>query len=273
MYRVQTLETGFFLADGGAMFGAIPKRAWSRKYPVNEHNLCKLAMRCVLVQGNNRNILIDTGIRTESIKDFSYYGFSDVQQIDLLLAQQGITPEDITDVILTHFHFDHCGASTTQLHSGEWVPRFSNAQYWCSRKQWITANNPCELEQGSFSKEDFVPLYEHGCITLLEEDYKIDSHFSIKLFDGHTPGQLACYIDGEDELFLVPGDVVPTAVNIPLRWVSAYDIHAQASVNAKKELLTDAVRENRTLIFFHDAYTAACKVVCTAENTFLPKIT
>lgn len=270
MYKLTTLETGFFLADGGAMFGAIPKRAWSRKYPSDENNLCRLAMRCVLAESENKKVLIDTGIRYESVKDFSYYGFTQVRQIDDALENIGVSVSDITDVVLTHFHFDHCGAATVQDEKGEWYPRFLNARYWCSRRQWQEANNPGILELGSYVKEDFIPLYHSGQITLLDEACSLDNFFRFKIFDGHTPGQLACYIDGKEQNYIVPGDVVPTSCNIPLRWVSAYDVHAQASVEAKMELLDDAVAENRKLIFFHDAYTVSAEVI-RAGDTFMAK--
>lgn len=272
MYKLKTIETGFFLADGGAMFGAVPKRAWSKKYPADENNLCRLAMRCVLAVSDARKILIDTGIKYENIKKFSYYGFNQVKQIDDCLAELGLKVEDITDVVLTHFHFDHCGASTRQNVRGNWVPMFPKAQYWCSRTQWNVAHNPGVLEMDSFFKEDFDPMYDLGQITLINEDSAIDSYFRMKIFDGHTPGQVACYIDGEDGNYLVPGDVVPTAANVPLRWVSAYDIHAEASVEAKIRLLEDAVQEDRELIFFHDAYTRSAKVSKTGDMFMVKKI-
>lgn len=272
MYKIKTLETGYFLADGGAMFGAVPKRAWSRKYPADENNLCRLAMRCVLAVSDTRKIIIDTGIKYENIKKFSYYGFTEVRQIDDCLLEEGIKPEDITDVVLTHFHFDHCGASTRKNEKGAWTLMFPNAQYWCSRQQWDVAHHPGILEADSFFREDFDPMYDAGQITLINDKISLDAHFRLKIFDGHTPGQVACYIDGEDKNYLVPGDVVPTSANVPLRWVSAYDIHAEASVLSKQELLQDAVTEDRELIFFHDAYTKAAKVAKTGDVFTLKKI-
>lgn len=271
MYKIKTLETGYFFADGGSMFGAVPKRAWSRKYPCDENNLCRLAMRCVLAVSDNRKILIDTGIKYENIKKFSYYGFHEVKQIDDCLAEEGFTVDDITDVVLTHFHFDHCGASTRKDENGKWIPMFPNAQYWASRKQWKVAHNPGMLELDSFFKEDFEPMYDAGQITLIEDAYSLDSHFRMKLFDGHTSGQVACYVDGKDENYLVPGDVIPTASNVSLRWVSAYDIHAEASVLSKMEMLNDAVLEERELIFFHDAYTKSACVVKSGDNFMVRK--
>lgn len=265
MYKVIPIDTGYFWADGGAMFGAIPKRAWSRKYPADENNLCKLSMRCVLAVSETKKILIDTGIKYENIKKFSYYGFHQVKQIDDCLADLGIAVEDITDVVLTHFHFDHCGASTRKNQKGEWTPMFPNAQYWCSRTQWDVAHDPGVLEMDSFFKEDFDPMYDAGQITLINQEYSIDKHFKLACFDGHTPGQVACFIDSEEGGFLVPGDIVPTAVNIPLRWVSAYDINAEASVLSKMKLLQMAVDEDRTLVFFHDAYTESARVVKTGD--------
>lgn len=272
MYKLKTLETGFFLADGGAMFGAVPKRAWSKKYPADENNLCRLSMRCVLAISDTRKVVIDTGIKHENIKKFSYYGFHDVKQIDECIAEFGLKVEDITDVVLTHFHFDHCGASTRQGQNGQWKPMFPNAQYWASRKQWDVAHNPGPLEMDSFFKEDFEPMYDAGQITLINDSYAIDSDFRLKIFDGHTPGQVACYIDGENSNYLVPGDVIPTAVNVPLRWVSAYDINAEASVKSKMEMLEDAVREDRELIFFHDVYTKSAKVAKSGDMFMVKKI-
>lgn len=261
MYKVITLETGFFLADGGAMFGAIPKRAWSKKYSSDENNLCRLAMRSVLAISENRKIIVDTGIRHESIQKFSYYGFTDVKQVDECIAEQGLLPEDVTDVVLTHLHFDHCGASTKKNEKGEWNPMFPNARYWISEKQWNTAAHPDVLEEDAFQKADFEPLLAANKVNLIVENTKIDDAFMLKLFDGHTAGQIACYIDGEDEKFLIPGDVVPTSVHISLAWISAYDVNAQVAVHSKIDLLDDAVAENRELIFYHDAYKKMAKVV------------
>ncbi len=254
-----TLETGYFLADGGAMFGAIPKRAWSRKYPCDENNLCRLAMRCVLAVSDSRKILIDTGIKVENIERFCYYNFQEIKQIDDCIAELGYNMEDITDVVLTHFHFDHCGASTRKNEHEEWIPMFPRATYWASLSQWENAQHPNGLEADSFLLEDFIPL--KGCITLIENDTTIDSHFRMKLFDGHTHGQIVCYIDGDDGNYLVPSDVIPTSQHISAAWISAYDIHAEASWKSKMEILEDAVKENRELIFYHDCYIQSAKVV------------
>ncbi len=260
MYRIKTIETGFFLADGGAMFGAVPKRAWSKKYP-SQDNLCRLAMRCVLAEGNGRKVLIDTGIGAEDATEFAYYRFSDVKRVDVCLREEGIHPEDITDVILTHLHFDHCGASTGNTAEGQWVATFPKARYWCSSRQWQVATNPGFLEADSFLPRHFLPLWQCGQLQLLDGEMALDEYFKIKIYDGHTAGQLVCHIDGVGRNYLVPGDVIPTACHVSLGWISAYDVNAEASVEAKLQVLCDAVNEQRRLIFFHDAYTPQADVV------------
>lgn len=269
MYKLITLETGFFLADGGAMFGAIPKRAWSRKYPADENNLCRLAMRCVFATSNTRKILVDTGIKVENAREFSYYDFSELKTIETCLAEIGVNPEDITDVVLTHLHFDHCGAVTRKNEKGELIPTFPYARYWCSRGQWETACHPSVLEVDSFSPADFLPLLNSGKLHLIAENTEIDSNFRLRIFDGHTKGQLACYIDGMDGGYLIPGDVIPTAAHISLCWLSAYDMHAEDAVCSKREMLEDSVEDDRKLIFYHDAFRESAKVVKNGDLYFI----
>ena len=271
MYKLKTLETGFFRVDGGAMFGAIPKKAWSKKYPCDDSNLCRLSLRCVLAISSNRKILIDTGIRYEDIQTYSYYGFTEVKQIDDCLQEIGLRTDEITDVVLTHLHFDHCAASVRKDEKGECLPMFPQAQYWCSRAQWKAACHPNLLEADSFCQEEMAALMAAGKLTLIDEGLALDEHFYVKIFDGHTDGQLACYINGEKGNYLIPSDVIPTVANVPLTWLSAYDIHAAASVQSKMELLKEAIAADRELIFYHDAYRPSAKVVKSGEFLYTVK--
>lgn len=261
MYKIEIIDSGYIMADGGAMFGAIPKRAWSRKYPSDDQNLCPLVMRCALVTSNDKKILIDTGIGNKHLDKASYYQPHSLIDIEEAIRKSGYTSDEITDVILTHLHFDHCGHATRKDEYGNTVPTFKNAKYWLSQKQWENSQNPNLLEEDSIFAENIMPIFEAGLLALVKEDIQIYEGFSLKLFDGHSAGQLVAYIETEnDGTYTFPGDLIPTSAHVPLEWISAYDICALTSANEKLRFLTEAEDENYTLIYCHDSTHATSKV-------------
>lgn len=261
MYKIEIIDSGYIMADGGAMFGAIPKRAWSRKYPSNDDNLCSLVMRCALVTSNDRKILIDTGIGNKHPDKTSYYQPHSLISIEGAILDRGYRPDEITDVVLTHLHFDHCGHATRKDENGSIVPTFKNARYWLSLKQWENLKNPNLLEEDSIFAENIMPVYEAGLLNLVKEDMQIGEGFSLRLFDGHSAGQLVAYIETENEgTHTFPGDLIPTSAHVPLEWISAYDICALTSAKEKQRFLTEAEKENYTLIYCHDSAHATSKV-------------
>lgn len=258
MIKFHIIESGYFMADGGAMFGPIPKMYWERKYPCDENNLCVMAMRCLFVETKNRRILIDTGVGNKH--ELKFYQPHNLKDIVEEIKKIGYEPSEITDVVLTHLHFDHCGYATCFDKDGKTGPTFLNATYWLSKAQWENYRNPHLYEKDSFFTENIEPVFESNQLTLLEEDTNLFEGFTLKLYDGHTPGQIAVLIDTDNEKIVYPGDVVPTSAHVSLGWLSAYDNNAALAMEEKKRLLDKVVKEERTAIFYHDAQIVSAKV-------------
>lgn len=260
MFEIKIIETGYIMADGGAMFGAIPKRAWQRVYPGNDQNLCPLTMRCVLAISDKRKILIDTGMGNKHLKKVAYYQPHSLTDIVDNLNELGYKKTDITDVVLTHLHFDHCGYATYENENKEIAPTFPNANYWLSQKQWNNYNHPNRLEKDSLFAENIQPIYEAGLLHFIESDMQLCEGFELRLFDGHSIGQLVPYIKGDTYTYTFPGDLIPTSAHISLEWISAYDICALTSLTEKERFLTEAEKMDYILIYCHDAKTQMSKV-------------
>lgn len=255
--KVDTIDTGFFYADGGAMFGAIPKTAWSRRYPSNEHNCCVLAMRSVLITTDcGRIILIDTGAGAKHLKQLSYYNFFNLTDLGKELEKRGIRREQVTDVVLTHLHFDHCGYTTDEAGNIS----FPNATHWVSRSQWENFLHPNALEKDSYFREDLQPVADHSLLHLIDQDTELCPTVRLRLFDGHTPGQIAPYMDWDGQTFIFAGDVIPLAASLSAEWISAYDTYPVISYNEKVRMLEEAARDEQIILFCHDAYTLYSKV-------------
>jgi glyoxylase-like metal-dependent hydrolase (beta-lactamase superfamily II) len=255
--KLELLETGYFYADGGAMFGAVPKAAWRRRYPVNEQNGCVLAMRSLLVTtGDGRIVLIDNGAGNKHLKQFSYYKFFDLVDLNEALAGRGISPGQITDVVLTHLHFDHCGYTTYKDEgSGELRLSFPEATHWVSRKQWENCLQPNPLEKDSLLIENIRPVNDAGKLLLTDEDTCLCPGINLRLYDGHTPGQLVPYIQTAGRTVVFAGDVIPLAASVSPEWISAYDTFPVTSYYEKVRLLEEAAEEKQAVIYCHDAYT------------------
>ncbi|MDR0823495.1 MAG: MBL fold metallo-hydrolase [Prevotella sp.] len=266
MFELKIIESGYIMADGGAMFGAIPKRAWKRKYTSDEQNRCLLAMRCVLAVSEDNRILIDTGMGDKHTDRVSYYKPHSLVNITDKIKEYGYEATNITDVVLTHLHFDHCGYATRKDEHGNIVPSFPNARYWLSRKQWDNYLNPNRLEADSIFADNIQPIYDAGQLRLVETDIKLYEHFHLRLFDGHSAGQLAAYIETGTGIYAFPGDLIPTCSHVPLEWISAYDVCALTSLQEKVRFLSEAEKEGYTLIYCHDATTQMSKVKRLNDN-------
>ena len=266
MYTITPIVSGYIMADGGAMFGAVPKRAWMRKYECDENNLCRLAMRCLLVESEDRKILVDLGMGDKYVDQMSPYEPSNLVDIASVLFLRGIGKEDITDVILTHLHFDHCGYATSYDNEGKPEPTFPNANYWLSRKQWINLLNINPLESDSIFEDDIYPISDAGQLCLIDQPVELFPDFYVDIYDGHTAGQLVPIIHTKDGIIAFPGDLVPTAAHVSLEWLSAYDVCAITSYREKQRFLDKAVKENYTLIYCHDTYTERSYVKRVNDN-------
>ncbi|MEG2068087.1 MAG: MBL fold metallo-hydrolase [Tannerellaceae bacterium] len=255
--RLELIDTGYFYADGGAMFGAIPKTAWQRRYPCNEQNGCVLAMRSALIHTDcGRVVLIDNGAGSKQLKQLSYYHFFDPTDLNAALLKRDTKPEEITDIVLTHLHFDHCGYTTqAEETEGLIVPTFPNATCWVSSAQWQNALHPHPLEQGSYFPENMQAVEEAGLLRLIEADTRLCPNLQLRLYDGHTPGQIAVYIETPERTYVFAGDVLPLAASVSPEWISAYDTYPLTSYYEKIRMMEEAALERQALIYCHDAYT------------------
>lgn len=261
-YRIKIIENGLFALDGGAMFGIIPKPLWERTNSPDEKNRITLAARSLLLDSGSRKILIDTGMGDKwDEKGKSIYRYEFKENIlfeSLKLA--GYTPEDITDVLLTHLHFDHCGGSTL-LRDGKLQPAFPNAKYHVQKNNYNWGIDPSERDRGSYLQENFQLLMEEGVLLLREaDDEQFDDEIQLPTFHGHTFfQQLPLISDGNTTLFFC-GDLFPTSSHVPLPYIMGYDLQPVQTLMEKKHILHRAVKEDWHLIFQHDPVMIAGKI-------------
>ena len=269
-YTLHEVETGYIGLDGGAMFGVIPKPMWEKTNPSDELNRITLDTRCLLLDGGGRKILIDTGIGEgweDKFKQIYRLEYKNVLAESLKKA--GVSFDDITDVILTHLHFDHTGGST-KLENGKWVPAFPNAQYHIQKKHFDWAINPSERDRASFIQNRFMPLIENGVLNLIDGDNQFDDEIEFMIINGHTYGQQMVKISDPGSTLLYCGDLMPFSSHIPLPYIMGYDLQPVVTLNEKKSVLPRAVAENWILYFEHDPYFAAATVAKT-DKGFIAK--
>jgi glyoxylase-like metal-dependent hydrolase (beta-lactamase superfamily II) len=273
--KIELIDTGYFYADGGAMFGAVPKAAWQRRYPCNENNGCVLAMRSALISdGEGKFILIDNGAGNKHLRQLSYYKFFGLTDLKEELLRRQVRPEQITDVVLTHLHFDHCGYTTQkdEPEDGNEAGRslrlaFPDAVHWISRIQWDICRRPNPLEKDSFRFENVEALGQSGKLQLIHTDTDISPSVALRLFGGHTPGQIVPYIRNAERTYVFAGDVIPLSASVSPEWISAYDMYPQTSYYEKLRMLEEAASEGQALIYCHDAY-HACSTIKKVKDGF-----
>lgn len=259
--KLHKIEAGNFQVDGGAVFGVVPKRVWQKRYPCNEENFCRLTMRCLLIDTGKKLILIDSGTGDKQLDYLKYYDFTGVINFETELNKLGYKCSEITDVILTHLHFDHCGGCTKFNQDRSKVEMtFPNATHWVGETQWKNFLNPNIREGDSYFPENMLPIQEAGKLKLVTENQFICPEVEIRLFDGHTVGQLVSYINFGHITYVYVGDVIPVSATVPVSWISAYDTYPITAMAEKKVLLDEAVSKQQILFFEHDAYTECCTV-------------
>ena len=276
------ITTGYFYADGGAMFGAIPKATWNRSYPSDKRNLCVLAMHAGVVKTEDgHTIVVDPGVGLDRLHDSPavYYRFFDMIDIAESLRKIGIALEEVTDVVLTHLHFDHCGAAIQTKEDGSLTPLFPNAAHWVSRAQYETERNPHPLEADAFLPKNTEILNKAGLLRLVEATIEPCDSMRIELYDGHTMGQVVAFIKagegalcageigemGNGAMLVFTGDVVPLASHIIPERISAYDLYPTCSYDGKVSLLEKATSKDAIFVFYHDAYTACATLKKTGN--------
>ncbi len=261
-YRLTPIITSTFALDGGAMFGVIPKSMWSKQAEVDELNRITMVTRTLLLESGHRKILIDTGNgdkwspRMQEIFKIDTASYI----LPLSLAQHGIFPEDITDVICTHLHFDHVGGNT-RFERNKLVPTFPNANYWVQEENWKLANQPHEKDRASYLAENWAVLAENGLLKILKGDQELFDDISLELVHGHTIGQQLPVISDGTTTLMYGGDLFPMKAHIPIPWVMAYDNEPLRTITEKKRVLPGLLDQDAIIFFEHDTKTIACKLV------------
>jgi glyoxylase-like metal-dependent hydrolase (beta-lactamase superfamily II) len=263
-----TVDTGFFKLDGGAMFGVVPKSIWSRTNPSDENNLCPWAMRCLLVSEGNRLVLIDNGIGDkQDARFFSHYYLHGDASLAKSLQQLGVHPTDITDVFLTHLHFDHCGGSVKYGSHGQYELTFPRATYWTNEDHWNWATVPNPREKASFLEENILPLQEHGALKYLDLATKsLFPGFDFFTMDGHTDKQMLPKMQYKGRTLVFMADLLPSVGHLPLAYVMGYDTRPLLTIQEKQIFLEEAVREQYVLFLEHDSVNECCTVKMTEKG-------
>jgi len=259
------IHAGRFKLDGGAMFGVVPKSMWQKLNEPDDNNMCSWAMRCLLVQEGNRLMLIDNGMgNKQGDKFFSHYFLHGNESLDQSLAQHGFRKEDVTDVFLTHLHFDHCGGSIER--KGDLlIPAFKNAQFWSNRKHWDWATIPNAREKASFLKENILPIQESGQLSFVEDVAEVFPNMKIEMVSGHTESMMLPIFDYKGKPLIYMADLLPSAAHIPLPYVMAYDTRPLLTLDEKKRILEWCLTNEALLFFEHDKDTA-CGTLTETEK-------
>lgn len=262
------IETGNLKLDGGAMFGVVPKVLWQKQYPADEKNLCNWAMRCLLIEDEDRLILIDNGIGEKQEHDFlKHYHLNGDDTLERSLDKHGFSPRDITDMILTHLHFDHCGGSiklSDDMASYELA--FPNATYWVSRAQYEWATAPNHRESASYLKENIYPIQESGRLKLIEVEGEILPNISVRIYNGHTEGQVIPLVNYHGRTLAFMADLLPSVYHVPMPWIMAYDTRPLVTLEDKTRFYNEAVPGDYILFFEHDLYNECCTLEETTKG-------
>lgn len=255
-FNLYTIETGDFKLDGGAMFGVVPKTLWSRGIPADENNRITMTMRCLLVESTKtgRLYLIDNGVGTKfSEKMMGIYEIDfSKKNLESSLKSHGFSPADITDIIFTHLHFDHCGGTTYFNENGELLHTFSSANYHVNKRHWETATNPNAREKASFLAENITPIQETDRLNLVQDYHEFEDGLSTYIVNGHTIGQQLPLLKGDDKTLLFAADLLPTHVHVPLPWVMGYDMYPTETLLEKERFLKQASSEQWLIYLEHD---------------------
>ena len=271
--NLYSINTGYFKLDGGAMFGVVPKLIWNKIYPADENNLISMALRCLLIEDEGRLILVDNGIGDkQDAKFFSHYHLYGEDTLNSSLAKHGFHRDDITDVFLTHLHFDHCGGSI--IRKGEQlVPAFKNAKYWSNERHWAWATEPNDREKASFLKENILPIRESGQLQMIETPVNFSQtlvNFSDKIklrfVSGHTEAMMLPQVTYQGNTVVFMADLIPTTAHLPIPYVMGYDMFPLTTLAEKKSFLTKALNNGYILFFEHDAVHECCTLEMTEKG-------
>jgi len=254
------IHAGHFSCDGGALFSVIPKPLWSKAYAADGNNVTKLTLRCLLVDLGKQKILIEAGVGKhypEKVRQNN--GHEETDAIENSLVEKGYSVEDITDVLFTHLHWDHCNGAVLN-NNGTLKLLFPNATHWCSKTQWEHSKISNIRERAAYYPEILDFLKIEGNMQLVESDCELFPGISVQMFDGHTPGQMIPFIDSGEKTYVYMSDLIPTAANIPIVWLAAYDLYPVTAMEEKERFLKEAAEKGFILFFEHDFYTECATV-------------
>lgn len=282
--KLYSINSGYFKLDGGAMFGVVPKSMWNKLNPADENNMCSWAMRCLLVEDGNRLVLIDNGMGDkQDARFFGHYYLHGDDTLDKSLAKYGFNRNDITDVFLTHLHFDHCGGSIIRK-ADKLIPAFKNATYWSNEKHWNWAVKPNDREKASFLKENILPIQESGQLKFIDTPtagFSIDGRletalfmngFSIRFVNGHTEKMMLPQIQYKGHTLVYMADLLPSVAHLPIPYVMAYDMFPLTTLQEKKNFLQEATDNNYILYFEHDHVNECCSLQMTEKGVRVAEI-
>ena len=277
--KISVIETGYFKLDGGAMFGVVPKKLWSRTNPSDQNNLCTWAMRSLLVEEGDHLILIDTGIGNKQNEQFfSHYHLHGNDNLENSLKNAGYSTDDVTDVLLTHLHFDHCGGAVKWKNNDRKVlePVFKNATFWSNTKHWEWANYPNYREKASFLQNNILPIKESGQLKFVKRDHLITStllpNIDVFFADGHTESQMIPIITYKGQKIVFMADLLPSVGHIPLPYVMGYDTRPLQTLTEKSYFLEFAYNNDFVLFLQHDSINECCKLKKTEKGIRLDSV-
>lgn len=270
--HLYTIDTGFFKLDGGAMFGVVPKSIWQKLNPADGNNMCNWAMRCLLIEDGNRLILIDNGIgNKQSDKFFGFYYLNGDATLDLSLAKLGFHRDDITDVVLSHLHFDHCGGSIEwNKDRTKYQTAFKNATYWSNAEHWQHALDSNPREKASFLTENILPIQESGQLKFVQIGNEVAEYMKLPKVYGHTEAMMLPHIQYKGNTVVFCADLIPSIGHLPVNYVMAYDIKPLESMRDRQLFLEQAVKNEYILFFEHDPINECCTVTKNEKGQFVP---
>lgn len=288
--KLYSINTGYFKLDGGAMFGVVPKSMWNKLNPADENNMCSWALRCLLIEDEGKLILIDNGMgNKQDAKFFGHYYLHGDDTLEKSLAKHGFTKDDITDVFLTHLHFDHCGGSI-EKDGDKLIPAFKNATYWSNKNHWQWATQPNAREKASFLKDNILPIQESGQMKFIEVisekavviseslvvsknipslstfNSPLSTQLDVLIANGHTNAMMLPKINYNGKTIVFMADLLPSVAHIPLPYIMGYDMFPLTTLNEKNAFLTKAVENNYILFFEHDLVNECCTLQITEKG-------
>jgi glyoxylase-like metal-dependent hydrolase (beta-lactamase superfamily II) len=270
-YKLKIITSGYFGLDGGAMFGVVPKPLWQKTNPSDERNRIRLSATHLILESSSRKIIIDTGMGNKMDDKFrNIYDIDDTHSMDKGLSKIGLKRDDITDVFLTHLHFDHAGGSTV-IENNKNVPAFPHAKYYVQKNQYDWAVNPSDKDKASYIRDNYVPLLNEGVLNFINSDEQFDDEIQFIETNGHTFAQQLIKLSDSSNTILFCADLIPTSSHISLPYIMGYDLQPMETLNEKSKILPKALEENWKLFFGHDPEIAFCSIINTEKGIKVDK--